>query len=574
VFTVPSAPNLSAARVVRWLGFASVAGWVAWAASRFEARALWPAGLREAAAILVWSALLQLVLVVVEALTRDEGRACWTDYARAYALMLFCTWTFLWYVNARRVGPLDAQWYQNVTTDFLAQARAGTFPSLVGSTIYSFNGAVHPFRSAPWQFVLADGVDILSGRVLAPVAVEHITAIASYCAAVLILYVGFARARKGAQGTALLFALGFATAPAVTVPFFQFDMYMTMTALPAMAAALLCAQRVVDEDSIVASGWLGAFLAALWYCHPPMALLTGMVAGAIAAAGFAIRGPTIRRAACAAAALAAFAALATPYFLSMSELALSEQPRLATVGMPIAGLGLCLVAMAGFLRSRHLPWLALLPTSILCLREFQPSLVPFVSIFAAAMLGVTWATRLGTRRHDAAWVALCALVAAILASTVFPGTSIPGIGGWAPHEWGNFFEPITLSRTRVQPGYLLWLLVACMVALVFATPSVFAQLAAAAALVLVVSLGFCGALSAFLWRNVPADINSVVATTYDLVHFAATRPSRALAQTECDDPHSGPVDALGARRRPVPGSRFQPGFGTDRGSQPQRERRA
>jgi hypothetical protein len=112
-------------------------------------------------------------------------------------------------------------------------------------------------------------------------------------------------------------------------------------------------------DSIVASGWLGVFLAALWYCHPPMALLTGMVAGAIAAAGAAVRGPSIRTAACAVAAMAAFAAVATPYFESMSELARSEEPRLANVGMPIAGLGLCLFAMAGFLRSRRLPWLSL-----------------------------------------------------------------------------------------------------------------------------------------------------------------------------------------------------------------------
>ena len=36
-----------------------------------------------------------------------------------------------------------------------------------------------------------------------------------------------------------------------------------------MAAALLCLQRIIDEDSIVASGWLGVFLAALWYIVRP-----------------------------------------------------------------------------------------------------------------------------------------------------------------------------------------------------------------------------------------------------------------------------------------------------------------
>jgi hypothetical protein len=55
-----------------------------------------------------------------------------------------------------------------------------------------------------------------------------------------------------------------------------------------------------------------------------------------------------------------------------------------------------------------------------------------------------------------------------------------------------------------------------MIGLAFASRSMFAQVAAAAALVLVVSFGFCGPLSAFLWRNVPADIITVVGVYYDL----------------------------------------------------------
>src|ERR1700677_2358539 len=103
------------------------------------------------------------------------------------------------------------------------------------------------------------------------------------------------------------------------------------TAHPGSGGMSRFAEGRPTGDSIVASGWLGVFLAALWYCHPPMALLTGMVAGAIAAAGAAVRGPSIRTAACAVAAMAAFAAVATPYFESMSELARSEEPRLANV---------------------------------------------------------------------------------------------------------------------------------------------------------------------------------------------------------------------------------------------------
>jgi hypothetical protein len=504
-------------RAVRGFGLSTLVVWVALASSRFEGRGFWSMSLREVAAVIIWALGLHLALRLVEALARPEGKSSWADYAGAYALMLFCGITFMGYFNAQRVGPLDAQWYQNVTTDYLTQARAGTFPVVMGSTLYAFNGAVHPFRSAPWQFVLADGIDILTGRTLAPVAVEHITAIASFLGAILILYVGFSRSRPRSRGMAWLFALIYATAPAATVPFFQFDMYMTMTAQPVMVAAFLCVQRLVDEDSVVAAGWLGVFLAALWYCHPPMALLTGMVGGACVAAGIATRGVSSGRLLCAAVCLAIFGALAGPYFQSMSELAQSDEPRLATLAMPLAGLALGLFAMAGFLRPRRIFWLALVPSAFLCLRNFQPSLVPFAGCFTAAMLPVAWLTRGQSRRNDVACVSICALAAAVVASAIFPTASIPGgVGSWVPHDWKVFFVPINLSGTRDQPGYLLWLLIAGMIALAFQSRSIFAQSAAAAALVLVVSLGFCGNLSAFLWRNVPAEINGVIGTCYDL----------------------------------------------------------
>jgi hypothetical protein len=434
-----------------------------------------------------------------------------------YALVLLSCLNFLWYFNAHRVGILDAQWYQNAVTDFLAQARSGTFPVLLGATVTEFNGAVHPFRSAPWQFVLADGVDILSGRSLAPLAVEHITAIASYCAAALILFVGFARARPRSRRMAWLFAFIYAAAPAATVPLFRYDMYMTLTAQPVMAAALLCVRNVVEEDSFIASGWLGVFLAALWYCHPPMAILTGLVAGAAVAAGTAARGITGGRVANAALCLCTFGALGAPYFISMSELSRSEAPVLATFVMPVVGLGMCLFSAAGFLRTRYLPWLALLPAAFLCLHDFQPSLVPFAACFSVAMVAVALATRSRTRERDAAWISLCSLAAAVLACTLFARISMPASAAeWLPRGWGVYFLPITVqSGLRDQPGLTLCLLAAGMILTAFATRSTFSQIAAAAALALLVSFGCFGGLSRFFWVNVPVDVTAVLGTNYD-----------------------------------------------------------
>jgi len=510
-------PSTAPVRGARAIGLLGLVAAVAWAAARFEVRPLWHVNVREVVAILVWAVGLHLTVRLAEALTRAREGPSWRDYAMVYALMLFCGIMFLGYFNAHRVGPLDAQWYENAMTDYLTQARSGTFPVVIGSTITEFNGAVHPFRSAPWQFVLADGVDILSGRSLAPAAVQHITAIASFCASVLVLYVGFARSRPGSRGLAWLFAFIYASAPAATVPLFRYDMYMTLTAQPVMAAAMLCARAAIEEDSVVASGWLGVFLAALWYCHPPMALLTGMVAGAATAAGVAVRGVTVRRILCAVAGLAIFGALATPYFISMGELARTESPLLAALVMPLVGLGLCLFASAGFLRTRYLPWLALLPTSILCLRDFQSSLVPFAACFSAAMFLVALATRSRPRLKDAAWLSLCALVAAVLACTLFAKSSIPSSAvNWIPRGWTVYVQPITeQTGLRDQPGYMLWLLVAGTIATVFATQSTFAQIAAAAALMLVVSFGCCGSLSRFFWGNMPTSITDVVGLNYD-----------------------------------------------------------
>jgi hypothetical protein len=511
----PWSSQPQAVRAVRLWGLFSLFGWVALAAARFESRPFLRLGFHDILGIAAWTILLHLILRLVETLAWAPGEASWRDYARGYALMLLGGWTFLWYFNAHRVGPLDAQWYENAMTEFLTQFRSGTFPVVLGASIHSFNGAVHPFRSAPWQFVLAAGVDLLSGGTLAPVAVQHITAIASFCAALLILYVGFARSRPGSRNTAWLFAIAYATAPAATVPFFQYDMYMTLTAQPVMAAALVCLQRAIDEDSVVASGWLGVFLAALWYCHPPMALLTGMVAGSCMTVGIAIRGFAPRRVLGALVGAATFGALAAPYFLSMSELSSGDPDTLARLVMPLAGVTICLIACAGYLRTRYLPWLALLPTAYMCLRDFQPTLVAFAACFAALMIPCAWVTRRHSRRNDAAWVAVCALLAALLACTAFAGISIPaGIGTWIPRSWGAYFEPI-VSGTRMQPGYLLWLLVLAMVMLVFAARTSFAQLCAAATLVIVVALGACGALSRFLWGNVPWDITKVLGTNYD-----------------------------------------------------------
>ena len=508
-------------RVTRALGLVSLVGAVAWAAARFQRLPLSSLGLAHVVAILGWALLLHGVLLLAERLSRGD-RESWADYARVYFLLLFSCGTLAGYINAHRVGPLDAQWYQNVMADFITQSRAGTFPVTLGETVYAFNGAVHPFRSAPWQFVLAYGLDRLSGRVLLPVAVQHLSAIVSYAAAVLVLYVGFARARPGRKTQAWVAAIAFAMSPAVTVPFLQYDMYMTLTALPFMALVMLCAFHAIDEESLVAWLWLGVFSAALWYCHPPMALFTGIIAGGILVGAMAVRGVTWTRLAGAVVSACAFVPLARPYFQSMSELARIETSPLASVAMPALGLAACLFSMAGFLRSRSPYWLCILPLGLACLREFQPSLVPFSAIFAVIAVLVAWITRLRSRSYDALYLIGSATIAAAFAATVFPRSSLPGnstirdgIQDLGSH-WKTLLEPIFLDGTRNQPGYLYVCLGLGIVGLGYKSKSIFVQCAAGAILTLAVAFGFCGCLSQFLLQNIPKDIADVIGLGYDL----------------------------------------------------------
>ena len=509
-------------RLVRAVGFLTCLILTTWLASRFQVRPFWPGTFAQFSAVVVWAAGLHGLVRLTGRLTQGRDEAAWPGYCRSFVLVLFCGVSFLWYFNAHRVGPIDAQWYENMTTDFLIQTRAGTFPVTVGSTLYAFNGAVHPFRSAPWQFVLADGVDLLSGRLLAPVAVEHLTAILSFLAAILILYVGLVRARPRARGWAFLFALGYAMAPAATVPFFQYDMYMTLTAQPVMVATFLCLQAIIEEDSLAAWGWWGGCLAAVWYCHPPMALMTNLVAGACVAMSVAVRGLTVRRVVGGTLGVAVFAALAVPYFKSMSELSQSESTLLESVAAPAIGLGLILFAVAGFLRSGRLPWLGLLPAGLSCLHAFKPALVPFAAIFAVLVLLTRFITAKRTRGLDGAWLAICGLLAGVGAISLFPKVSFPdkdfisGLVNDAAKGRAAVLPMLFSHGISIQPGYFLWFLVLGMIAFGFWSRSLFAHCLATAASVLVVSLGVCGRLSEFLWQNIPAEISQVIGMAYDL----------------------------------------------------------
>jgi hypothetical protein len=531
-------PTPAARRALHAAGFLVLLGFVAVAASALEGRPFWRATAAEGASVVLWALTLHGLLLVGARLSQGPSPSPLADYLRALGLLLFSAATLVFYFTPNRIGPIDAQWYGNMTADFLAQARSGTFPVLAGATPYAFNGAVHPFRSAPWQFIFADFFDIATGRSMAALALEHLTAIASYSGAVLFLYVGLSRSRPRAKWAACLFALIYATSPCVTGSLFQHDMYMTLMAAPAMVAVFLGLQRALDEGCPAAYAWLGAGCAALWYCHPPTALLTCLAAGFCIVCHGALSGTPARTAALSALALAVFGALAAPYFLSMSEIVNPGSDPLADVAMPALALLLLAISCGGLLRSGSILWLAPLAAAFLCLRQFKAPLLPFALCFsvlvcAVASLGSRF-PRLRAREQAYPWFFGLGLAAALLAATVFSRESLPADGvvssyvGISASKWRNFFMPIW-GRILDQPGYLSWFLLAGALAFMGSARSSFARIGAAAGLGFVCALGILGPLSLLLWLNCPGEFTSVFEVAYDLRILPVMAPLIAAA---------------------------------------------
>jgi hypothetical protein len=158
--------------------------------------------------------------------------------------------------------------------DFLGQTRNGIFPVFVGQGEFAWNGNAHPFRSAPWHHNFGALLDVVTLRQLTPLAVQHLVLIASVLAAVAVIYVGLRRLRPTRPWFAWLVAFFYATCPALTLPQIQYDMYMTTAAMPIVALVVISLGFALETRAWRAWIWLGAGLGAVWFCHPPVALLT------------------------------------------------------------------------------------------------------------------------------------------------------------------------------------------------------------------------------------------------------------------------------------------------------------
>jgi hypothetical protein len=196
-------------------------------------------------------------------------------------LLTAAGWLTSPFLTRSLVGGGDAVWYHHQIADAVTQFRAGEFPVFVGQTHPSFNGAVHPIRTAPYCQYLAGLVDWVTGRALGFHTLLHLTAMVSLIGASLTTYFALCWLAPDARWRAAVLAWIYVSAPGVVgLPFAQ-DLYMsTMTApwVPLVFAATLQTWR---RSSRAAPVVLGAALAALWWAHSPVALWTTLSVGIV-----------------------------------------------------------------------------------------------------------------------------------------------------------------------------------------------------------------------------------------------------------------------------------------------------
>jgi hypothetical protein len=198
-------------------------------------------------AILGWSAeLLRLVLL---------GAVGW--------YMISPLWLNRWF------GGGDFSWYLSALQDFVWQARAGTFPALVGQTEFHYNG--FPYVRTILLFYSGALVDVLTGQRLAIFTILNIVVAASMLAATLLMYVTLVQIRPDARWLALVIAILFASAPGLLAPIYLMDMVVTVLIAPFVPVLLYGLVRFIRAADWWSCVLIDASVVLMLSTHPLVA---------------------------------------------------------------------------------------------------------------------------------------------------------------------------------------------------------------------------------------------------------------------------------------------------------------
>lgn len=389
----------------------------------------------------------------------------------------------LWpFFTARFAGGLDARWYAYVLQDYLQQVRAGVFPVLVGQGPLAFNGAVHPFRFAPYYQNFAGLLDGLTAHTLGVFALQHLTVIVSGVAAAFSAYaclLGLAPARRW---TACLVAAAYALGPAFWGLISMSDAYMSLVTLPWLPVLFYGVLRIVERRSARSYVLVAVVLSILWTCHPPVALWATLTALAVLGLAWLAAGGGWRGALALAGCLALFGGLSAFYFQGVLEVLPHGSEPVPSKGYAVGVAVWLVVWAAGYLVVRR----------------------------RAAPAGESERAAVTARRLVVAGLASLAVLAAgwgLLPVELHQ--AIVDTLAFLRRMWPGIVLPISAKVERVsdiQPGYALLLLGLLAVAAAWGARQLRLLLLAAAALAYALLVVPVPVISRFLWGHMPMGI--------------------------------------------------------------------
>jgi hypothetical protein len=178
----------------------------------------------------------------------------------------------------------------------------------VGQGPYQFNGAVHPFRFAPYFQYLAGALDFVTCRTLGGFALQHLTVIVSAFGGGAVMYYSLTALAPKRRWTAALVSVAYVLCP-VWLGFMSFlDMYMSYMAIAWLPLVFGGVARWLDRGDRASLVAVAAGLSLTWACHAPVALWASATAFGSLGLGWLAKGTPWRGALNLVAAVGLFAA--------------------------------------------------------------------------------------------------------------------------------------------------------------------------------------------------------------------------------------------------------------------------
>jgi len=431
------------------------------------------------------------------------------------------------YLTGHLIGGVDGRWYGYMLADYIEQVRHGRFLVTVGQGEYAWNGSVHLFRSAPIYMLVARVWDFLTFRQLGPFALQHLTVVTSAAVGGVGFYASAVRFIPNRRWAALGLSLLYLGTPAWLSTVLRSEAYMSYMAFSALPLVLYGNARTAlfpDGRGYIP---LGAGLALVWMCHPPIAFLSTMVTLFLQTGLIMVRGVESWKNLLAGA--AAFAVLGAFYFASMSELPrIDHADSMRAELVQIVGLSLFFAGAGRLaLRPRVPGWAVCAALGALVIALTSRPWLCWIGASAAVWLlcigGFRVTGRKDFERHAFVLLFLSALSGAAIAEAWVgrAGMFTPPLNILASNtaSFMDWIRPLKTPMDRFQifqPGFGLIAVFLLCVASLFGSRPPGAKLFFAAAVGLVICFFRVPLVSNFLLGRFPVDFIAMCGLPLDL----------------------------------------------------------